>query len=331
MKTRLKTSFVSAGIALIFLTGCVSTKKYKASQAELAKVRSDSAQLAQQVSSLNSNVQDLQNKNNTLQQSVEAANSRTAATQKSLDYYQSYFKDQQTALSQTSDDVKSALTQAGVSNGDVQQVNNAVRVRLDEDELFKKNSATVSPGGKKALDGLAGVIKNRSKMNVFVGGGDSTSGDMAGMGTDNSASMAAAEPPKPRHHRAHAMASSSSSGTGGAGNGKSSGGTGGSSGSGNATASSSSPGGQASGATPHKKVHHHYSSEGGTAIYNNPRMHNRAMALKQARMVAVADNFLQNGVDKVNVSLRQSSMNATPGKSIHVVLTPKMEDFSPKQ
>jgi hypothetical protein len=60
-------------------------------------------------------------------------------------------------------------------------------------------------------------------------------------------------------------------------------------------------------------------------------MHNRAMALKQARMVAVADNFLQNGVDKVNVSLRQSSMNATPGKSIHVVLTPKMEDFSPKQ
>jgi len=328
MKTRLKTSIVSAGIALIFLTGCVSSKKYKASQAELAKVRNDSAQLAQQVSSLNSNVQDLQNKNNTLQQSVEAANSKNAATQKSLDYYQNYFKDQQSQLSQAGDDVKNALTQAGIANGDVQQVNNAVHVRLDEDELFKKNSATVSPGGKKALDGLAGVIKNRSNMNVFVGGGDSTSGDMTTMSTDNSrSSMAAAAPPKPGHHRPHPTASTSSGGTG-AGKGASSGG---SSGSANATASSSTGGGQTSGGSMPKKVHHHYSSEGGMAIYNNPRMHNRALALKQARMVAVADNFLQNGVDKVNVSLRQSSMNATPGKSIHVVLTPKMEDFSPKQ
>jgi outer membrane protein OmpA-like peptidoglycan-associated protein len=327
MKTRLKTSFVSAGIALIFLTGCVSSKKYKASQAELARVREDSTKLAQQVSSLNNNVQDLQNKNNTLQQSVESANSRNAATQKSLDYYQNYFKDQQTQVSQTSDDVKNALTQAGVSNGDVQQVNNSVHVRLDEDELFKKNSATVSAGGKKALDGLAGVIKNRSNMNVFVGGGDSTSGDMTTMGTDNgNASTAAAEPPKPRHHR-RSMASRSSSGTG-TSSGASSGG---SSGSSNATASSSTAGSTTSGTTPKKKVHHHYSSEGGTAIYNNPRMHNRALALKQARMVAVADNFLQNGVEKVNVSLRQSSMNATPGKSIHVVLTPKMEDFSPRQ
>ena len=330
MKTRLKTSFVSAGIALIFLTGCVSSKKYKASQAELAKVRNDSAQLAQQVSSLNNNVQDLQNKNNTLQQSVEAANNRNATTQKSLDYYQNYFKDQQSQMSQAGDDVKNALTQAGIANGDVQQVNNSVHVRLDEDELFKKNSATVSPGGKKALDGLAGVIKNRSNMNVFVGGGDSTSGDMTSMGMDNSASMAAAEPPKPRHHRAHTAAKSSSGATG-SGSGQSSAGSGGSSGSSNATASSSTPGGGTSGGQTHKKVHHHYSSEGGTAIYNNPRMHNRALALKQARMVAVADNFLQNGVDKVNVSLRQSSMNATPGKSIHVVLTPKMEDFSPKQ
>jgi hypothetical protein len=274
---------------------------------------------------LNNNVQDLQNKNNTLQQSVESANSRNAATQKSLDYYQNYFKHQQTAVAQASDDVKSALTQAGVSNGDVQQVNSSVHVRLDEDELFKNNSATVSAGGKKALDGLAGVIRNHSNMNVFVGGGDSTSGDMTTMGTGNgNASTASTEPHKPRHHR-RSTASRSSSGTGSSASG------GGSSGSSNATAGSSTAGSPTSGATPHKKVHHHYSSEGGTAIYNNPRLHNRALALKQARMVAVADNFLQNGVEKVNVSLRQSSMNATPGKSIHVVLTPKMEDFSPRQ
>src|ERR1700754_3522176 len=106
MKTRLKVSFVSAGVALILLTGCVSSKKYKTSQAELAKVRNDSAQLAQQVTSLNGNVQDLQNKNTPLQQSLDASKNQTATTQKSLDYYQGYFKDQQSALGQVGEDVK---------------------------------------------------------------------------------------------------------------------------------------------------------------------------------------------------------------------------------
>lgn len=321
MKTRLKTSILCTGIALISLSSCVSTKKYKASQAELAKVRSDSTQLAQQVSSLNSNVQDLQNKNNTLQQSVDAANSRTAATQKTLDYYQNYFTSQQSALSQTSDDVKGALSQAGIANGDVQQVNNSVAVRLDEDEIFKKNSTAVTPGGKKALDGLAGVIKSKSNMNVFVGGGDASGGASGGMSSaDNSGASMAMDKPKPRHHRPRSTAGSSG------GPGASSGG---SSGSGNATASSSSPGGATGGGQVHKKVHHHYSSEGSTAIYNSPRMKSRAQQLKQARMVTVANSFLQNGVDKVNVSLQQPSMTGTPDKSIRVVLTPRMDDFTP--
>lgn len=312
MKTRLKTSFLSAGVALIFLTGCVSSKKYKASQAETAKVRGDSAQLAQQVASLNSNVQDLQGKNNTLQQSLDASNNRVATTQKSLDYYQNYFKEQQSQMSQVSDDVKGALTQAGIANGEVEQVNNAIYVRLDEDELFKKNSMVVTTGGKKALDGLAGVIKSRSNVNVFVGGGDSTSGSMSADNTG--ASSVAMETPKPkRHHPKRAAATPS--GAAGTATGQ------GSSTVANSTAS----------ATPvRKKARRRYSSEGSTAIYNTPGYpRSKAQALKQARMVAVANNFLQNGVPKVNVSLQQSSMTATPDKSIRVIVTPKMDDFNP--
>ncbi|HWB93699.1 MAG TPA: hypothetical protein VG605_17690, partial [Puia sp.] len=201
MKTRLNASFVTAGAALILLTGCVSSRKYKASQADLAKVRNDSAQLAQQVSSLNGNVKDLQDKNNGLQHQLDEASTNNANQQKSLDYYQNYFKDQEKNVAQVSDDVKGALAQAGISNGDVQQMNNAVYVRLDEDELFRKNSATVSPGGKKALDGLAEVIKNRSNVNVFVGAGDSagaagsSAGNMSDM--DNSSAMSSSPAPHP--------------------------------------------------------------------------------------------------------------------------------------
>src|ERR1700754_1521833 len=99
MKARLNVSFAIAGTSLILLASCVSSKKYKTSQAELAKVRTDSAQLAQQVTSLNGNVQDLQSKNTTLQQSLDASNNKYAAQQKNLDYYQGYFKDQQDSLS----------------------------------------------------------------------------------------------------------------------------------------------------------------------------------------------------------------------------------------
>src|SRR5579872_2502959 len=74
MKTKLKMSFLAAGTALILLTGCVSSKKYKASQADVAKLKGDSAQLQQQVTSLNGNIQDLQNKNTALQSTLDKTN-----------------------------------------------------------------------------------------------------------------------------------------------------------------------------------------------------------------------------------------------------------------
>src|SRR6185437_5959390 len=275
MKTKLKMSFLTAGTALILLTGCVSSRKYKASQADVAKLQSDSAQLQQQVTSLNSNVQDLQNKNTGLQGQLDKSNSSYAEQQKNLDYYQNYFKQQQGMMSQVSDDVKNALTQAGISNADVEQTNNTVYVRLDEDELFKKNSTMVSPNGKKALDGLSQVITNKSNVNVFVAAGDSAMAN-SGMAMNN-------EPaPEPKH-------------------------------------------------IVHHQVHHHYNSEGSSMVYNGPGHHNRAWALKQGRMVAVADHFLKGGVPKINVSLQQPPADGTqPSNTIKVVFVPKMEDFNPQ-
>ena len=322
MKSKLTISFVSTGVALVLLTGCVSSRKYKTSQAELAKVRNDSAQLAQQVTSLNGNVQDLQNKNTTLQQSLETSNSRNTTTQKSLDYYQGYFKGQQATLTQVSDDVKGALTQAGIANADIQQVNNCVYVRLNEDELFKKNSMIVTPGGKKALDGLAEIIKNRSNVNVFVGAGDSAAASGTPMDSDNGGigtSTAASDNPKPVHHRRPHPVASHTSGTTGSTPASS-------------TQNSGAATAQNNGAPAHKKVHHRPASEGSMAIYNSPgHPYNRAWALKQGRMVSVANHFLKNGVPKVNLSLQQASMNGdSQDKTIKVIFTPKMEDFNPQ-
>lgn len=323
MKARLNMSFAIAGTALILLTGCVSSRKYKASQAELAKVRTDSAQLAQQVTSLNGNVNDLQNRNAALRQSLDSSSGRVAEQQKSLDYYQGYFKERQDTLNQVSEDVKGALTQAGITNGDVQQTNDAVYVRLDENELFKKNSTMVTPVGKQVLDGLTQVIRSRSNVNVAVGSGDSAAAWVA----TNDMSADAAMSPAPRHHKTmHAHHSSMSAATGG---GQSSG-TGGSTSGGSVAASTNGTGSNSNPAPAHKKVHH-YSSEGSMAVYNGPgHMHNHAWALKQGRMVAVADHFLKNGMPMINLTLQQPPMNGAPqGKAIKIIITPKRENFNP--
>jgi outer membrane protein OmpA-like peptidoglycan-associated protein len=321
-------SFAIAGTALILLTGCVSSRKYKTSQAELAKVRTDSAQLAQQVTSLNGNVNDLQNRNTALRQSLDSSSGRYAAQQKSLDYYQGYFKQQQDTLNQVTEDVKGALTQAGIANGDVQQTSEAVYVRLDENELFKKNSTMVTPAGKQVLDGLAQVIKNRTNANVAVGTGDSAIGWVATNNMADGAAMSTA----PKHHKmVHAHHTSMSAGSGqGGGSGNGGSGSGGSA-SGSVAAGANGTSGSSNAMPAHKKVHH-YSSEGSVAMYNVPgHMHNRAWALKQGRMVTVADHFLKNGMPMINLSLQQPPMNGAPqSNAIKIIITPKRESINPQ-
>lgn len=314
MKVRLKGLLTVGGAALIMLTGCVSSKKYKASQAELARVRTDSGQLAQQVASLNGNVNDLQTKNKTLQQSLDNSTATNSAQQKSIDYYKGYFKEQQDTLAAVNQDVQTALTQAGVTNGDVSQNGNAIYVRLDENDLFKKNSTMVTPAGQKVLDNLAMVVKSREGVNVTVGSGDSAIGWAS---TDNM-SANSMETPAPKHHKVHhAMASGSNGSASGA--------------SSSAAATTPSTGATASAEPVHKKVHHHYSSEGSMAMHSGAYTGNHSWSLKQGRMVKVADRFLVNGVPKIHVTLQRPPMNGTPqSTAIKIIIMPVTRPVTPQ-
>lgn len=320
MKARLNMSFAIAGTALILLTGCVSSRKYKTSQAELATARMDSAQLAQKDSLLSSNVNDLQGRNTALRHSLDSSSNNYAAQQRSLDQYRGYFKEQQDTLAQVSADVSAALTQSGITNGDVQQGNHSIYVRLDENELFKKNSTMITPAGKKILDGLTQVVMSRSNVNVGVASGDSAVGWVAtnNMSSNSMSSDATMTAPKHHHHISHPAASASASASNNS-----------TSGTGNATASTNSTGSKTNTAPAPHKVHHHYSSEGSMAISNGPGHHNHAWALKQARMVTVSDHFLKNGLPKINLSLQQPPMNGAPqNTAIKIIITPSMKDFN---
>ncbi|HTR31028.1 MAG TPA: hypothetical protein VMH27_17275 [Puia sp.] len=331
MKSTLQGAFVMGGTALILLSGCVvSKKKYEASQAELAKVRSDSAQLAQQVASLNGNVQQLQGRNTTLQSSLDSSTNRYNEQQKSLQYYQSYYKEEQDTLAAVNQEVQGVLSQAGVTNADVRQQRDAVYVRLDENDIFKKNSTAVTPAGQQVLDGIARVLTNRPDANVTVGTGDSAIGVNEGV-TGN---RDMGEAPAPKHHRPHAHHTAASAGANGgrgvtSGSGTAGTATAGTGTAGTATASTAGP--SNNGSSPaHKKVHHHYASEGGMA-FSSGTGHHPGWSLKQGRMVAVANHFLKNGVPKVNVSLQRPPMSGTPqSTAIRIIIRPSRREFNPR-
>jgi len=335
MKTRLNVSLATAGIALVLLTGCVSSKKYKASQAALQQLRDDSTRLAQQAASLNQNVNSLQEKNTTLQRSMDSISTNCATQQKSLAYYQNYFTQQQGTMSQVSEDLKSALSQAGVANADIQQTNGVVYVRLNENDIFKKNSTVVSTTGKQALSSLAQAIKSRSDVNVMVSGDDSASsqstatGDMSSSTGDNTtvrenANANATTADQPVRHRTtrHATAARKSTKSATA---KQSDDSGATSAQTQSTAKNNTSG-------THKKVHRKYSSEGGVTYYNTgskmPR--SKSWALKQGRINAVANNFLESGVPKVNVTMEKPANGSQPSSNIKVVIVPTMTDFNPQ-
>jgi outer membrane murein-binding lipoprotein Lpp len=347
MKTKLIGMVATAGVAAVLLTGCVSSKKYKSSQAALQQVRNDSTRLAQQVASLNENVNALQSKSTALQRTLDSTNTNCATQQKSLAYYQNYFTQQQGAMSQVSGDLKNALSQAGLANADIQEMNNVIYVRLDENDIFKKNSTAVTAKGKQALNSVAQVVKARSDVNVTVADDDSASsqGNASAMssstgnenatattsGNTGTTDMSANTAPAPRRHRTHHARKSTGASTvqGQSDATASSSANSNASGNSNATAQNS---GKSSTTTTHKRVHRKYSSEGGMTYYNNGSRtsKSKAWALKQARMNMVASNFLQNGISKVNVSMTQPANGSQPGNNIKVVIMPTMSDFNPQ-
>jgi len=322
MRTRLSGSFVMAGLSLLLLSSCVSSKKYKTSQATLQRVRDDSAKLAQQVTTLNGNVQDMQQKNASLQQSLDKTSGDLAAQQKTVAYYHDYFDKQQSAATQLTQQLKDAVTQAGLPEQNMEQTNGVVYVNLDENALFRKNSAAVTPEGKKALTNIAQVFKSRDDINVGidntgVSGGATASSGQSTMSSGTTGSTMSEEAPSAPAKRVHHWKPRKASATG------------------TATAQSNAGSSTSNGTVAvHKRIHRRYSTENSSYTFTNgmSSKEKSAWALKSGRVNTVARGMLANGVQKVSIVVQQPSAGTDPAanKVIQVVVTPKMTDFNPQ-
>ena len=330
MRTRLSGILAIAGIALITLPGCVSSKKYKASQATLERVRQDSAQLAQQASTCNTNLQAAQQQNAAIQKSLDSKTAEYTAQQSKLDTYQGYFSKQQEAMGRVTQELKDSLQTSGLTESDMQQTNGMLYVSLDENTMFKKNSTVVTKQGKQMISGLATVLKSHDDINVGVDNGYTASGMVAAdMGTASSSGNKSssdwsnsAAPVKKHHYAKKSSAGSTTAPASGtaAGNGTPSNST---------TTSTASSGAKA--ATPHKHVAHKYSSESTMAWSNG--MSGKAKSawmLKAARVNTVAGSLLKEGIPRVAIIAQRPPTDGSDNNGkIRVIVTHTPGEFTP--
>jgi len=317
MRTRLSGILAMAGIALMTLPSCVSSKKYKASQATLQRVRDDSARLAQQASACNTSLQTAQEQNASLQKSLDKSTADYTAQQTKLETYNGYFTKQTEAMGRVTQELKDSLQSSGLAESDMEQSNGMLYVNLDENTLFKKNSTMVTKQGKQMIAGLATVLKSHDDINVGVDNGYTASGNMAssttGTGsTSDNWSNASATPAKKHHYTAKRRAASTTSGS------TASSGTAGST----ATQGSTATTGTKS-ATPHKRAARNYSKESSMAWASGMTGKQKsAWMLKAARVNTVAGSLLKEGIPRVAIiAQRPPTDGSADNGKIRVIVT----------
>lgn len=174
----------ATAISILLLASCVPTKRWKASEAALAKVRADSARLAQQVAQDEASIGQLKQQVGDLNKKIEDLQSQSGLTQNELNQSKEQIAEQRRRLAQLQalmdqqkraiQDIRKKMTDAlvGFNSKDlsVSIKNGKVYVSLSENLLFPSGSATVNPKGKEALGKLATVLNTNPDITVDIEG-----------------------------------------------------------------------------------------------------------------------------------------------------------------
>jgi len=324
MKTTSMRTVAAIFSAGILLSSCVSSKKYHASQAAVAKLQADSSSLAQQVSSLHQNVSSMEQKNNELQKNVEAANSTNNGLQKNVAYYTDFSGKHQAATTAINDELKTSLAAAGVTDKDIMVADGKIYVNIAEKSLFKGNTAVLTSKGKELVDNLGQFVKSHEAVDVSVADLQLATGD-GGVATTTTMDASNAAP------STMSTGTSGKSGTGVTGK----------------NTGSNQPD-NATGPVPMRAKHnvavHHAkkqvaaSGESKSVAYASKKHNkytaersNRSMArvIAWKRQTVIGDALLKNGIPKVKLvdQLPNASSSSTSPKGVQVVLVNDMDNF----
>ena len=188
MVKKLFSSFATLTCFVFFISSCVPKRQLLFAEQTVDKLRGDSTQFANRISSLEGNLKDLESRRSTLQQQLEAtrkeATSRLQDASSRLNMSQEQIADQQRRLEQLQSlidqqkkntellrsKINDALVGFNSNELTVSTKNGKVYVSLQENLLFPSGSAVVNPKGKQALGKLADVLNSNPNINVNIEG-----------------------------------------------------------------------------------------------------------------------------------------------------------------
>ena len=173
-------TFVSLIVSTSF-SSCVSTKKFKASEATVSQLQEESAKKSGQLKECNSLVKDLNDQKTSLLnenslvtndlKSLSTESKLTIADQaKRLKRLQDMIQAQRDVMAKLKNSIADALMNYKTDELSVYVKDGNVYVSLAEKLLFKSGSDVVDPKGKEALKTLAQVLNSTKDITVMIEG-----------------------------------------------------------------------------------------------------------------------------------------------------------------
>jgi chemotaxis protein MotB len=179
-KTFYYLAFVSLIISVSF-SSCVSSKKFKASEARVSQLQTDKANVQNKLNECDKNVKDLNdqktsllNENSLVQNDLKSLTTESKMTiadqARRLKSLQDMIQTQKNVMSKLKNSIADALMNYKTDELSVYTKDGNVYVSLAEKLLFKSGSDVVDPKGKEALKSLAQVLNNTNEITVMIEG-----------------------------------------------------------------------------------------------------------------------------------------------------------------
>ncbi len=149
---------------------CVSNKKYLSMKGKAARLRVDSARLANQIYSLQNRVGQVESENLRASATISENEEQIASQQERLQQLQELINRQHQKTEALRKKIADALVNFGANELTVSQKNGKVYVSMQESLLFPSGSAAVNPRGKEALSTLATALNQNPDINILVEG-----------------------------------------------------------------------------------------------------------------------------------------------------------------
>ncbi|HVE61748.1 MAG TPA: OmpA family protein, partial [Chitinophagaceae bacterium] len=177
-------NFLLIVLGVVFLSSCVSSRKYKDALAREQNLTDQNAQLNSSISSLNAKLTDAQNENSRLINQIDATGKNAAELARLANMTQQQLQEEQARLTQMRqlmdqqrqaiESLRKKMTDALVNfkpeELSVFVKNGKVYVSLQESLLFPSGSAKVNPRGKEALGTLAQALNSNPEIDLMIEG-----------------------------------------------------------------------------------------------------------------------------------------------------------------